>query len=90
MRIKTQRQLINSKAQIKTGAQTMLQEPRRKAPPKSLFWTIMRLAAPFFIIVGCLGALLGVLAGQSFGIVLADLMTATVGGVLLLLVRWRF
>jgi hypothetical protein len=50
----------------------------------------MGLAAPFFIVVGCLGALLGILSGQSFGIVLADLMTAVVGGVLLLILRWRF
>lgn len=47
-------------------------------------------AAPFFVVVGCLGALLGIVAGQSFGIVLADLMTAVVGGVLLLILRWRF
>jgi uncharacterized membrane protein YeaQ/YmgE (transglycosylase-associated protein family) len=64
--------------------------PRRKEQPQSPFWTIMRFAAPFFIVVGCLGAAIGLVAGQSFGIVLADLMTAVVGAVLLLILRLRF
>jgi hypothetical protein len=89
MRTKTQRQLINSKAQIKKD-QRMDELPTPPEPPQSRFWTLMGVLAPVLVAVGCLGIVVGIVAGQSSLAVLANLMTALVGGILLLLLRWRF
>ncbi len=52
-------------------------------------WAVLRILAPVIVAAGLLGVVVGLLAGQSIGIVALDAMVAVVGGILLLILRWR-
>lgn len=52
-------------------------------------WTVLGVLAPAIVVIGCLGIVVGVATGQDLLVVGLDLMIAVVGGILLLLLRWR-
>ncbi|HEU0318405.1 MAG TPA: hypothetical protein VFR49_13805 [Solirubrobacteraceae bacterium] len=52
-------------------------------------WSVLRILAPVIVGVGLLGVVVGLVAGQSVGIIALDAMVAVVGGILLLILRWR-
>ena len=52
-------------------------------------WAALGLLAPVVVVLGCLGIVVGVATGQSVGLVAVDLMIAALGGIILLVLRWR-
>jgi hypothetical protein len=58
---------------------------RRDAP----IWSVLGILAPVIVAIGLLGVVVGLVAGQSVGIIALDALVAVVGGVLLLILRWR-
>jgi hypothetical protein len=52
-------------------------------------WAVLGVLAPTIVFVGCLGIVVGLATGQNLLLVALDLMIAVVGGILLLLLRWR-
>lgn len=52
-------------------------------------WAVLGVLAPAIIVLGCLGIVVGVATGQNLLLVGIDVMVAVVGGILLLLLRWR-
>jgi hypothetical protein len=63
--------------------------PPARGRREEQIWAALALVAPVIVVVGCLGVVVGVVAGQSIGVILIDVMVAVVGGILLLLLRWR-
>ncbi len=58
---------------------------RRDAP----IWSVLGILGPVIVAIGLLGVVVGLVAGQSVGLIALDAMVAVVGGVLLLILRWR-
>jgi zinc transporter ZupT len=52
-------------------------------------WAILRWIAVISVVLGAAGVVVGLVSGQSIGIILIDLMLLVVGGILLLILRWR-
>jgi hypothetical protein len=57
--------------------------------PDAPIWSVLGILAPVIVALGLLGVVVGLVAGQSVGLVALDAMVAVVGGVLLLVLRWR-
>jgi hypothetical protein len=63
--------------------------PPARGRREEQIWAALGLLAPAIVAVGCLGVVVGVVAGQSIGLIAIDAMVVIVGGILLLLLRWR-
>jgi hypothetical protein len=59
-------------------------EPRKDRP-----WVILGRLAPVIIAVGGIGVLVGIVRSQAVGVILVNVMVMAVGGILLLVLRWR-
>jgi hypothetical protein len=67
-------------------------EPRTSLLPagwEARIWSILRVLAPIVVVLGVLGIVVGLVGGQSVGLVAVDAMIAVVGGILMLVLRWR-
>ena len=51
-------------------------------------WSVLRILGPVIVVAGLVGVVVGLVAAQSTGIVLLDVMVSAIGGILMLILRW--